>query len=141
MFDQAKQEQVLEHIASGNSLRSLAKSIPGIESAVYRALAAKDSPFCEKYARARELQAEADADAVSEIRDRVLADDITPEQGRVALDALKWSAGKRNPRKYGDRIQLDGDLRMEVTVNDPTLRARATLLPSVLPKPDDTESA
>ena len=28
---------------------------------------------------------------------------------RVAIDALKWTAGKRSPRKFGDKLSLAGE--------------------------------
>jgi hypothetical protein len=65
---------------------------------------ANDIPeFREKYARARDEQGEAGADAVSDIAQRVLDGEIDPQTGRVAIEAYKWTAGKRRPIKYGER--------------------------------------
>lgn len=63
--------------------------------------------FREQYTRAREDQGEADADRVGDLADKVARGLLDPAAGRVAIDALKWSAGKRLPKKYGDRIDLN----------------------------------
>jgi hypothetical protein len=59
----------------------------------------------DQYARAREAQAEHFADELIEIvdteRDAAIA--------RVRMDARKWAAGKLAPKKYGDKVAVDGD--------------------------------
>ena len=121
MFDQAKADEICERLATNPvSLQAILRE-PGMptQSQVYRALA-EDASFRENYARAREAQADTDADEIANIRQRVIDGDLTPEQGRVAIDSLKWSAGKRAPKRYGDRIQNDVDMKLEVTIRDLT---------------------
>ena len=31
---------------------------------------------------------------------------IDPNAARVAIDAYKWSAGKRKPKKYGEKVEI-----------------------------------
>lgn len=64
--------------------------------------------FRENYAHAREDQGDHDADQVAALRDRMLTGGISPEQCRVAIDSLKWSAGKRKPKVYGDKLEHTG---------------------------------
>ncbi len=48
---------------------------------------------------------------------------LEPNAGRVAIDALKWSASKLKPREYGDRSQVDmkGEVKYApVTAEPPT---------------------
>jgi hypothetical protein len=54
------------------------------------------------YARARIEQAEAVADKVMEVAEDVLSGAIAPDQGRVAIDAFKWTAAKLDRATYGD---------------------------------------
>lgn len=62
--------------------------------------------FVGIYARAREEQADSHADEVVEIADT----EPDVNRARVRIDARKWSAAKRAPRKYGtDRIEHAGD--------------------------------
>ena len=63
--------------------------------------------------RAREMQGDADADEIKHLMRRVvdpkMPDDLKLDANaaRVAIDALKWSAGKRAPRKYGDKLMQE----------------------------------
>ena len=79
--------------------------------------------FQLQYAQARKEQAESDADAVSDIAQKVLKGLVDPNAARVAIDALKWSAGKRDSTKYGDRLGLDHSGSIQ-TLTDDRLNAR-----------------
>ena len=114
--------EICEWISGGKSLASYCRETGVGYTTVMKWLAAKPE-FGKNYAHAREAAGDADADLVSDIRDRVLAGTISPEQARVAIDACKWSAGKRQPKKYGDRIQKD--LSGTLTIED-ALRQLAT---------------
>jgi hypothetical protein len=100
---------------------------------VYRWLLEQPA-FCDKYARAREEQADTLADEIiaiadespeiNEVRDKngdVI--DIKIDSGYVAyqkqrIEARKWTAMKLKPKKYGDKLELAGDpnnpLKVEV---------------------------
>lgn len=107
-FTQDVADELCERIACGESLKGILRSRDDLpeERTVMRWLAANDA-FRQQYARARESQADADADAVNDVGQRVLAGDVEPNAARVAIDALKWAAGKRNAKKYGDRLDLN----------------------------------
>ena len=101
--------EICEHIASGKSLISWVREHGARWNITYGAVVnwlAKRPAFDEMYARAREDSADADADAMSDLRDRVLTGELDPQAARVAMDALKWTAGKRKPKRYGDNVQL-----------------------------------
>ncbi|REF70394.1 hypothetical protein [Paracoccus versutus] len=105
---------ICEAIASGSSLLQhlRKKGMPGYTT-VMKWLAA-DPDFQANYARAREAQADADADKIGDIVDRVLAGKLDPQAARAAIDALKWTAGKRQPKKYGDKLDLDINGRVQI---------------------------
>lgn len=109
---------ICELIASGESLAKILrkKSMPGY-STVMRWLA-DDGEFRENYARAREAQADADADKIGDVASRVLEGKLDPQAARVAIDALKWSAAKRQPKKYGDKLDLDAKVGLTISVVD-----------------------
>lgn len=68
--------------------------------------------FAEQYARARVQQTEI---FVNEIID--IADNSTPENvqcARLQVDSRKWLASKLQPKKYGDRIQIDNSNEKEI---------------------------
>lgn len=107
---------ICERIAGSESLKSICSEdgMPS-ESTIRNWLArgVKDeepfASFLRQYGHAREAQADTDADAVGDIGRKTLTGEYDPQAARVAIDALKWSAGKRAPKKYGEKVQLSGD--------------------------------
>jgi len=97
-------EEICEEIARGAALHRLCedrKDFPA-ESAVYRWLEKHDD-FREKYARARERQAERRAEEIILIAD-------TEKDAAVArnrIDARKWAAAKLLPKKYGEKYTTE----------------------------------
>lgn len=100
------------------------------ERTVYRWLAAHPD-FSQQYARAREESGHVAADGVSEVADDVRKGVLAPDAGRVVIDALKWAAGKRKPKVYGDKLELSGDkenpvsMKVDVTLSPAEAYARA----------------
>jgi hypothetical protein len=101
--------------------------------------------FANSYAHARELQADAMDEAV-----HLAALDCTEDNynsTRVKIDALKWRAAHLRPKKYGDKVHVETDIRVtKVIVYDeaPALPPiiDAICVPSppremLLPPPDD----
>lgn len=95
--------EICAWIASGRSLRSycLRPETPGLTT-VFKWLG-RDRGFANQYARAREAQADAYADEISDIADT----EPDPNKARVRIDARKWAAGKMRPKKYGERQVLE----------------------------------
>ena len=112
-------EEVCWRLAHGESLVSICSSehLPHCAT-IYRWLI-RFPIFCEMYARAREDQADTNADEILAIADE-MPPEYTDEKGRTSLDqtyimwqkqrieARKWTAAKLKPRKYGDRVALEG---------------------------------
>jgi len=70
--------------------------------------------FSEQYARARERRAEVLADEILDIADK--AEDA--QIARLQVDARKWAASKLDPKRYGDRLDIDATVRKaEVSEN------------------------
>ena len=78
----------------------------------------KDEELAKQYARAKQESADFDADNVNYIAELCLRDKVTPAAARVAIDAYKWSAGKKKPKKYGDMIKIDYNQIDENVKND-----------------------
>lgn len=106
-FTQEMADTICERLAAGESLRKMCledDNLPN-ERTVYRWLGSHED-FCQKYARARERQAEPHLEDILEIAD---ADDIKPEDKRVRIDARKWAMSKLAARRYGDKTILGND--------------------------------
>ena len=116
-FTQEVADELCERIACGETLKSICREDGQPEErTVYRWLRANEA-FRQQYARAREEMADADADNVGDLGHRVLRGEIDPQAARVAMDAFKWSAGKRNAKKYGDKLQQEhsGEVGLTIT--------------------------
>lgn len=122
VFDQKVADIICIGLSEGMSLRQILKAdkvgmLPA-QSTVYEWLLRHPS-FAEQYARAREEQADTNADEILEIADE-MPPEYTDEKGRTSLDvtyiqwqrqrieARKWTAMKLKPKKYGDRVALEG---------------------------------
>jgi hypothetical protein len=96
-------DSLCEQVAEGKTLRQISASMKLSVGMLLKMVAAP--PYSEQYARARESAADLfEADIIT------AAMAVTPETAaadRVQIEALKWVAGRRAPKKYGDRIQQD----------------------------------
>lgn len=115
-YNKAVADEICRRISCGESLAQICRDdhMPK-QWAVFEWL--KQEPgFAENYARAREASADADADAISDIAARTLSGEFDPNAARVAIDALKWTAGRRQPKKYGAKLELAGDAEAPLQV-------------------------
>jgi hypothetical protein len=117
------QERICLDLAGGKSLKSILDNSPDMPSrqTVYFWLR-DDEGFRDNYTRAREAQADYFADEITDIADI----ETDYNRARVRIDARKWAAGKLKPKVYGDRLQLDAD--MTVNMSDEQLNTRLTKL-------------
>lgn len=110
---------ICQEISSGRSLRSIcAQDDMPAQSTVFLWLA-KHEEFSEKYARAREAQADAMLEEILEIADDGKGDKYVDDEGnertdqdviarsRLRVDARKWAMSKMSPKKYGDKLDLN----------------------------------
>lgn len=100
--------EICDWLANGKSLASYCE-VEGNPShaSIYRWLE-KDECFRAEYMRARETQAHHDADKLNRISELLQAGLIAPDVARVITDAMKWTAARRAPKSYGDKVQLSG---------------------------------
>lgn len=110
---------ICEQIAhSDKGLVSICKELKLNASTVYDWIQ-KHEIFANKYARAREIQADFLADQIIEISDESHNDILKDKEGneytnheviarsRLRVDARKWKASKLYPKKYADRVDSD----------------------------------
>jgi hypothetical protein len=115
-FDEGAADQILEAISEGISLVSFLKSRPDMPSYSTIMKWVRDNPdFAANYQRAREDMADHDADKINNIAEDAARGLIDPSAARVAIDAYKWSAGKRRPKRYGDKIEIENTGSVAVT--------------------------
>jgi hypothetical protein len=106
-----KEAEFIRIIAEGGTVRQAAQELDVSPALLMKWLAEPaNETLREHYARAREMQGDDYADRVVET---ALDPAIDPSEKRVRIDAFKWAAGKRKPKVYGERMQLEQTLRIK----------------------------
>lgn len=103
-------ERVCARIEQGAMTASAAEA-EGVTDRTIRNWVQEDEAARFRYTRARELAADALAEqAVGIATTGVGPDGVTYEDAqerRLAYDALRWLAGKRRPKEYGDKQSIE----------------------------------
>jgi hypothetical protein len=116
-------ERICAEIAVGKSMREICRAadMPDMRT-VFRWPA--HSEFQQLYARARDAQADYLAEEILEIADDGKNDWVERQDGsaavnneavqrsRLRVDARKWLMSKLMPKKYGEKLELGGDLKV-----------------------------
>jgi len=131
----AHKATICERIANGESLKAICEDegMPS-KSLVFEWLG-QDADFVDRYARAREAQADAVFDDILTIADDGLNDWMERKnadganigwmengealrRSQLRIEARKWMAGKLRPKKYGDKVDVEhtGALELFVTI-------------------------
>lgn len=128
-------DKICARIAGGESVRGICRDpdMPNEQTFYYWLNKAEnesggDSELSKKYARAREAQADAIFDECLSIADDAENDYMTREnadgsevevvnaenvqRSRLRIDTRKWMAGKLRPKKYGDKLEVEGNIRV-----------------------------
>lgn len=101
---------ICDHIATGKSMIEIG-SLQGYPSSdsMYRQMA-RDEDFAAAIARAREAQQDHEADACVRMADMATVEDH--QVVKLRIWARQWRASKLAPKKYGDKLELGGSLKM-----------------------------
>lgn len=115
-FNEGAADQILEAISEGIGLVTFLKQRPDLPSYPTVMRWVRDNPeFAASYAQAREDMADHDADKIADVAEDVAKGLIDPQAARVAIDAYKWSAGKRRPKRYGEKLEIEQTATVAVT--------------------------
>ncbi len=117
---------ICDRIANGESLKAICEDddMPS-KSTVFKWLSEREE-FSDRYARAREAQADALVDDILTIADDGQNDWMEKKnadgenvgwaengealrRSQLRIEARKWLAGKLRPKKYGEKIEIAGD--------------------------------
>ena len=119
----AIKDRVCIAIAEGKSLRSICEADDFPSAETIRVWLIDDGEFSVQYARAREEQADYYADEIIDIADRAKDANLA----RLQIDARKWKASKMQPKKYGDKLDLNHSGAIE-NLTDAQLESKLALL-------------
>lgn len=110
---------ICERLADGESLRQICETKGFPDKETVRRWLREHEEFRAQYTRAREEQADHYADEI--LKEAFSATDAS--LGRLRMDALKWTASKLAPKKYGDKVDAnvkhEGSIGITVVVNKP----------------------
>lgn len=100
-------DSICTRIAQGESVAKISKdkSMP-CESSIW-VYAAKNKEFQSAITRAMEIRTEREMEALVELADT--ADEKNANAVKLKVWTRMWLAGKRKPKKYGDKLALGGD--------------------------------
>lgn len=99
-----QQEFICDSVAEGLTIREIAFAL-GLSSGSVIRIATATPESTERYARARDAAADLLEASIMEIASQSTA--ATAKADRVKLAALQWLAGRRAPKRYGERVQQD----------------------------------
>lgn len=109
-------EAIFLRIEAGETLRKILPTVAvkdddGTEHPLSRSTFLRwineDQPLVDRYTHAMDHRADAWAERIVDTStDPTMASD----QKRAEVDGLKWVAARANPRKYGDHLELSGEL-------------------------------
>jgi len=101
-------DAICERLMDGESLRSIcaSKDMPN-KATVIRWMNADDE-IATTIARAREFQGDVLFDDIQDVTQQILDGKLDPQAARVVIWAKQWSASKLKPKKYGDKLALEG---------------------------------
>jgi hypothetical protein len=126
LYSKELAQRICDLIASGETDAKI-EAMDGMPSAqTIRRWRIDREDFCSNYARAREARADFRAERIDGYVQKVIDKSLPPDAARVAIDAEKWLAAKEQPKRYGDRIQVDGN--MTVSMTDDQLESRISQL-------------
>lgn len=118
VYSEELADEICARIVEGNSARSVCKSLGIGITTMFRWLREKEE-FRQQYARACQERADTLAEEIVEIADnstgdwhedkdgRQVFDHEHVQRDRLRVDARKWAAARMNPRKWGDRQEIE----------------------------------
>ncbi len=115
IFTEELSESICELISQGWSVRKICEmeEMPHMDT-IFSWLA-KNKTFSEQYSRAKEHSAEYDNERLAELGDEAIdmSMKVDPKAAgavvsayKLKADNMRWSMGKKKPKKYGDKVDV-----------------------------------
>lgn len=99
-YSQKIADDICERVANGDTLQVIADFYDVSIGTILNWVTKNDN--ADNYARAREAASDLFESKIIERIELVTSESAAAD--RVAIDALKWVAARRSPKKYGDRV-------------------------------------
>lgn len=109
-------ERICEQVSNGKSLRAVcrAKDMPSMSTVM--AWLSENDEFSEQYRKAIEQREDFHFEEMMEIADKVLPESAEVAKAKLQIDTRKWVLSRMNPKKYGDKQQMEhsGDVAVNM---------------------------
>lgn len=132
--------EICNRISKGESLRSVLRDDDMPDRTTFFKWIDSNKEYINQYARATELRADYIFDEMFEIADDGQNDYIEKvtndgesytvlnsehvQRSKLRIDARKWALAKMNPKKYGDKLDLNHSGEMEIVTMTPEQRQK-----------------
>ncbi len=137
---------VCERIANGEFLENIARSYSMNRYSLTKWL--HDETNMQKYLAAKEAQADKMAEEILSISDDGSNDTYETENGtrtnqdviarsKLRVDSRKWLASKMNPKKYGDKVDLNHGGQKENPISALLSIVQGNAIPTAGAEPED----
>lgn len=125
------EEEILDRLSVGESLLSICQSehLPALITV--QRWRSNDADFSARVDAAYRSCTEVLADAVLDIASGGPLSMDNHHEDKVLIDAIKWYAAKTNPRKFGDRVDVNVDATRYTVIANPSVVAMMSSLPIV----------
>lgn len=105
----------IDQISQGETL-SKACDLSNISVTTFHNYVNKDETLQAMYTEADQRGGDAMADALINIDNHLKHGQSDPKMAKVISDNIKWVLGKRKPKEYGDRVQVDHSISVDVAI-------------------------
>ena len=100
----AQVKAVFEQMEQGVSLRKACEK-EGVKNNTFLDFISKDKELSEQYARSRQKGQDS---RFEDMLDYARESKDDPYTKKLYIDTLKWVLSKQQPKKYGDKLEVDG---------------------------------
>lgn len=97
-------KSIFEQLEQGVSLRKACDK-EGVKNNTFLDFISKDKDLAEQYARSRQKGQDA---RFEDMLDYARESKDDPYTKKLYIDTLKWVLAKQQPKKYGDKLEVDG---------------------------------
>jgi hypothetical protein len=136
-------DEICARLILPRSLRSISRDADMPDGSTMMRWLGKHAYFREQYARARVVQADALFDESIDIADdgtndfverqrkdgsmEMAFDKDHVQRSKLRIETRRWMAGKLNPKKYGEKVEVEttGQIEHKVMPSDPVEAGRA----------------
>ena len=123
-FSEALAAEICQRLADGELLCDICRPVRMPSRDTVRRWQSENGPFRDRYAVARDQQADALAEEAIHIARNADADTVAV--CRLQIDTIKWLVAKIAPRRYGEKVVPDATVK--VSIGDAIEKGRERVL-------------